>query len=463
LVTIYGSPAFLNKEQRTTHLKGFLDACPASLEGYEALARVDDKDVLRPYAAKLRALLQSRNDAESVSAYRTLWSIEFKAHPASEHEALRRQVGQDLERLRQLKLEDKRQWYEALEDGYKLVNDQKQTDWAEEQDLTRFPQPYGLVGMSKWWKDHEWPAEDAPPDTKRAFYKDLLAQTDLWLKERPNVIYFWSYRLDALENLDDVPAADVEAAAEQMLKVAASNAGPEGPRTNWYSFAAEVLSKKHLKPERAVECAQKGLARWEIESKEPFSDLYATKENQENSTTSRASSRLQLLGYEIDGYLQMKQADKAQSQLAQMDQWLQDFKSLAGKQNPVKADARRYAVYWGLRARAAELQGRKLDAMGFYENALLARLTAQQKPESGEKDELADNAHQLWTTLGGTEEAWQIWYGRPANELANQATLTWKDTHDPLPAFELADLSGKTWNLASLKGKTTFLNFWASW
>jgi len=27
----------------------------------------------------------------------------------------------------------------------------------------------------------------------------------------------------------------------------------------------------------------------------------------------------------------------------------------------------------------------------------------------------------------------------------------------------LADLSGKTWNLASLKGETTFLNFWASW
>jgi hypothetical protein len=32
-----------------------------------------------------------------------------------------------------------------------------------------------------------------------------------------------------------------------------------------------------------------------------------------------------------------------------------------------------------------------------------------------------------------------------------------------LAAFELADLSGKTWNLASLKGKTTFFNFWASW
>jgi hypothetical protein len=47
--------------------------------------------------------------------------------------------------------------------------------------------------------------------------------------------------------------------------------------------------------------------------------------------------------------------------------------------------------------------------------------------------------------------------------LANQAGLTWEDASLPLPAFELADLSGKTWNVAALKGKVTFMNFWASW
>ena len=79
------------------------------------------------------------------------------------------------------------------------------------------------------------------------------------------------------------------------------------------------------------------------------------------------------------------------------------------------------------------------------------------------KDELADNAHQLWTSLGGSDEGWKMWYGRRADALVNQAALTWEDSSQPLASFELADLSGKTWNLASLKGKTTFLNFWASW
>jgi hypothetical protein len=464
LVTIYSSLAFSNKEQSAAHLRAFLDACPASLDGYQPLTRMDDKDLLRPYAAQLRTLLASRSDPDAVGAYRTLWSLEFKAHPASEYEALRRQVGQDLERLRQLKLEDKRQWYEALEDGYKLVNDQKQSDWAQEQVQTRFPRPWELAAMSKWQKDHHWPGEDAPPDKKRAYYSDLLQQTAQWVKERPNTTFIWMERLDAMEQLEDVAAADVKVAADQALKVAINNAGPDGPNSDDYGEVAEVLSKKHLEPERVVELAQKGLAQWEIESKQPFYDLYATKENLEDNKFDQAFSRLQGLEFEVDGYLQLKQADKAQLLLTQMDERLQDLQSLAGdKQDRKKSYERRLATYWGQMAREAELRGRKLDAMGFYENALLTRLDAQQKPETGKKDELADNAHQLWANLGGTDEGWRLWYGRRADALANQAGLTWEDANLPLPAFELADLSGKTWNVASLKGKVTFLNFWASW
>jgi hypothetical protein len=464
LGAIYGSPVFMNKEQRSNHLKAFLDACPASLEGYETLTRIDDKDLLRPYAGKLRALVASRSDPDAVGAYRTLWAIEFKVHPTSEYDALRRQVGQDLERLRQLNLTDNRQWYQALEDGYKLVNDQKQADWAQDQRLTRYPRYWELAAFTKWFKDRHWPGEDASPSTKHAFYSDLLAQTGPWLKERPNEDRFWVYRIEAMENLDNIPAADVEATVDQALKVAESNAGPAGADYYYCRFAAELLSKKHLEPQRAVEIAQKGLAQWETQSKEPYFDQYSTKDRLDELKFSRTSYRLDLLGAEIDGYLQMKQAEKAQLLLAQMDPWLLDFKSLAGNNQERKGTyAAKLAHYWGQRARGAELQGRKLDAVGFYENALLTRLDARQKPETGEKDELADNAHHLWGALGGTEEGWQLWYGRPARELANQITLTWEDTHQPVPTFELADLSGKTWTMASLKGKTTFLNFWASW
>jgi hypothetical protein len=464
LVSIYGTPVFLDKEQRVAHLKAFLQACPASLEGYAPLAGIDDKDLQRTYAAKLRTMLESRSDPEAVGAYRTLWALEFKLHPPSEYEPLRKQVGQDLERIRQLKLEDKRQWYSALGEGYKLVNDQKQSDWAQEQMQGRFPTPYSLTAMSKWRKDHEYPSEDAPAEKKHAYFSDLLQQTAQWLKERPNTTFIWMERLDAMEHLEDVPSADVMTAVDQTIKVMMSNAGPEGPDSNDYFNVAEVLTRKHLEPERAVELAQKGLDKWAIESKEPYYDLYATKENLEDNKFYQASSRLQGLEFETDGYVQGKQPDKVQLLLAQMDERLEDFKSLAGdKQERKKAYAGQLAAYWGLMARETELRGRKLDAMAFYENALLTRLDAQQKPETGMKDELADNAHQLWAGLGGTDEGWKLWYARRADALANQATLTWEDANQPLATFEIADLWGKTWNVASLKGKVTFLNFWASW
>ena len=467
LVTIYSSPAFLNQAKSTAHLKAFLDACPATFEGYERLTGTADSDLQKTYAGKLRALLQTRSDAEAVGAYRTLWSIEFKTHPPSEYQALRTQVGRDLDRLRQRNLEDKREWYETLEDGYKLVSDQKQADWAKEQRERRFPSAGELPEETKWFKDHPWPDPDASSSTRRAFYSELLAQTNQWSKEgAKGALSNFSIlmdRLEAMNQLDDVPAADVELAVDQMLKFAGENGG-DGPWSDDYSSAAETLFNKHLDPQHVVELAQKGLAIQEAQSKEPGSDLYATKENLDDERFYRGYSRFQMLRYEIDGYLRLKQDDKAELLLSPLDQWLQDFKSLVGDNNGRKRTYAFWLVnYWGLRAQEAELRGRRLDAMSFYENALLTRLDAQIKPATDKKDELAENAHRLWVSLDGTESGWQLWYGRRANDLANQLTLTWENANQPLPAFELTDLSAKPWNLALLKGKVTLINFWASW
>ncbi|MFZ0543438.1 MAG: hypothetical protein WAL96_18570, partial [Candidatus Sulfotelmatobacter sp.] len=251
-------------------------------------------------------------------------------------------------------------------------------------------------------------------------------------------------RLDAMSHLDDVPAADVELAVEQRLKFAAENGGGSPwstDHTPWsgdYYDAAEILSKKHLAPERVVEFAQKALPIIEVLAKEPIPDLYATKENVEDNKFYNSNGRVEMLGYEIDGYLQLKQAAKAEPLLAQAEQRLQDLKLLADNDDGRKQTyARQLAHYWGLRAQEAELNGRKLDAMGFYENALLARLDAQVKPAGDEKDELAENAHQLWASLGGTESGWQLWYGRRANDLANRVMLAWRTRISLFPHLSL--------------------------
>lgn len=464
LAGIYSMPLFLNKEEGLKHTKAFLAACPDALDGYRQLASVDDKTVLRDYAVKLRALLQPRTDDEAIGAHRILWSIEFKAHPTSEYDGLRKQVADDLKQLRALNREDKRLWYYTLEQGYKLANDQKQADWANDERQRRLPQAWELASMSKWYKDHPRPNTDDAAAKKRSYYSDLLKQTDLWLKERPKMVSIWRDRLVAMEYLDDVPAADVEAVADTYLKLARDDAGPDGPDAYDYFTIARVLSRRHLQPEHVVDLIEKDLAKIKIESAEPMYDGYATKDNLQDFNFYQTENPVNPTGFEAAAFIELKQAGKARLALTRMEDELEAVKALLGdKAEYRRAYTTRVAFWWELMARAAELEGHDQDAMAFYEHALLSRFEAKEPPETGIKDDMGDGARRLWSKLGGSNEGWQLWYGRQADTLATQAALIWEDANQPLPAFELTDLKGKTWTQVSLKGKTTFLNFWASW
>ena len=464
LVTVYASPNFLDKDKTRAHMKSFLAACPAVFEGYQRLARIDDRDLNAQGAAMLRPILERRSDPAAIGTYDTLWSLEFKARPPAEYEPLRKQVAADLHRIRALQLEDKREWWQALEDGSKLANDQKESDKAKDERERRFPRYWELSAREKWEKDHPYPKRDDPADQKHTYYSELLTQTAAWVKQRPNTGFMWYERLDAMQHLDEVPAAELKATAEKAFQVAQDNSGPPGPDSYDYFGVAEALSKKDLEPEQVVKMSRKGLEKLDVESKEPFYDLYATKDNIDDNNFYRATQRIQGLVLETDGYLRLKQSDKVQSNLVQLDERLRELRSLAADKDSRKKDCcGRESAYWGLAARLAELQNRKIEAMAYYESSLLARFEAAEKPETGQKDEVADNAHKLWTDLGGSEEGWKTWYGRRADALASAATLTWESANQPLPTFEIADLHGKTWTTADLKGKVTFLNFWASW
>ncbi len=286
----------------------------------------------------------------------------------------------------------------------------------------------------------------------------------MWLKERPNNTNIWWSRLDAMDHLDEVTDVQLKAAVDRALKVAQDDAGPRELDSYYYFNVAELLSRRRLEPALLVELSRKALAQLEIEAKEPMYDFYASKDNIEDTGFGWAYQRIKGLGFEICGYLGLGQTDKAQAGLSQFDERLRELRSLAGDKASRKKDfGSREAVYWELNARLAELKSRKLDAMAYYESALLARFQAEEKLEGGRRDQLAEDAHKLWADLGGTEEGWKNWYGRRAEALAKAPTLTWEDANEPLPAFELVDLQGKTWTTASLKGKVTFLNFWASW
>jgi thiol-disulfide isomerase/thioredoxin len=131
---------------------------------------------------------------------------------------------------------------------------------------------------------------------------------------------------------------------------------------------------------------------------------------------------------------------------------------------PRAPDDKDESGYWLRRARLAAIEGQQQDALGYYQLALRTR----PKPPSYERgklqDDLSDEAHTLWTRLGGTEVAWTAW-SQPATSVdaAKADEARWEKPTKALPAFELSDLSGKTWSVKSLNGKVVLINVWATW
>ena len=463
-VSIYSTPNFLDKTKAVAHARAFLSACPAALEGYASIGGLGDQDLIRQAASQLRQIIQPRADPDALGAYSILWPLEFAAHAPYEYDALRKQIAVDVAHLRALNLENVRQWWRVLQEGYKLTNDEKQSHWAADQGARRFPSNSSLPERTRWYEDQAYPGSDAPEDKKKAYYGDLLKQTDAWIKSRPNSYTMWFDRLQALDNLDDSPTAEAESCVAKLLAIAKADKGPEP--VDWltdYQLLYAVYNKK-LQAQLQLELAQRGLEQLDIEYNQPADDRYSSKKTIEEGTFWRPYYKFTAYFYQADAYVRLKQADKAQGALAQADAALRALQpQINDKDEFRKAYARQEFSYWLAEAHLAELRGHRIDAMAYYQSALLARLDSGSVPVPGEKDGLAHDAHQLWARLGGSDESWKLWYTRRADAIAAQRHLTWEIAKDPLPPFKLTDLQGKTWQSADLKGKVLFLNFWASY
>jgi len=114
------------------------------------------------------------------------------------------------------------------------------------------------------------------------------------------------------------------------------------------------------------------------------------------------------------------------------------------------------------RARLAVLEGRKIDALTYYQKGLNTREPLQ--PTRGKlTDDVMYEARALWKETGGTQVAWEVWSRPPAANIQGLAEGRWEKPVKAMPAFELADLSGKSWQTKKLEGKAVLINVWATW
>ncbi len=475
LVQIYQAPNFKDAAKALEHMQAFIKACPSSPRVYSYVRSLDpSSDFAKQSPARLRAILNDSTDPDTLYDYSTLWALEFRVTSPNEQDALRKQVAEDLKRLRAIDPGKNPSYYSMLGGGYKLVNDAEGSKWATEQLAKVAPNTAYNTVMQTWNDANPYPKESDPPEKRTAYNEARAKATAEWIAKWPQLSYIWFSRVQALRQVEHADAKEVETAGENLLKTQASN-------PNEFSFmsptagnsvsllVADLYANKGVRIDRLPDLIKQGIPELEKSTSMGMeSDLYA----QPSSTideTNRQWDRWYGRRTIVDIWLKLKDKDRARAALADLQVLVDKAKPQPDPKDPNPAVKQNQYLtyetdYWSRMGDLAQLEEHKVDAMTFYQNALLAR---RAPPSGTAKDELAEKARALWKDIGGSNEAWQAWSSRKemlgAASAITATAVTFTNMEKKLPAFELADMSGAKWQLDNIRGKTALIGIWATW
>jgi thiol-disulfide isomerase/thioredoxin len=416
LADIYSRyPNYRDQEKAWQHLREYWKACPESLEGFSIVARLNHQVALETSAVRLRKQLEQ---APELRQWSTLWSMEFKARPAAGHEAVRKQVRADLERIEALKLTGNVDWYDALQDGYELVGDKAAARRVAHQFREKYPASNAaLRGTEREWGEaNPYPKTDASPGEKAAFARKLLEASGEWMRRWPHSPMVWHRRFQALAELPDPGTRELEAAADGLLE--ALRVHPD----SFLSFppAPYQIAEAFLKHNCCLERIPALFAAGTAELEESRAAAKASDFEPPSVDESRKLGNYALLywrGYPflIESHLKTGNMREAGRALAAMEDWLMKHKPVTDSVDAAKAHSAREDLLRKKRARLAEVEG-NIDTAADDRGA-----TASKEGEA-------------WTRL----------------------TLA-------MPEFEITDTAGRIWRLGDLKGKRTVVNVWSTW
>ncbi|MBO0801429.1 MAG: hypothetical protein J2P31_21625 [Blastocatellia bacterium] len=204
LAEIYYYPAFRDSTKMHENLKKWMTMCPSLMDVFSLLSRSNDLELMGEAAKSLRARLESSPAAEDPSDWEKLWTLEFNLKPVPEHPQVRRQIAEDLKRLRAAGLNTK-EWLALLQVGYRMADDKEGRKWAENEVLRLFPKSSSArsVVSARWLEEHPSPKTGDPREKWQAYYQALLKSTYEDRKLWPNDWSFWWSRFNAVRNLEN--------------------------------------------------------------------------------------------------------------------------------------------------------------------------------------------------------------------------------------------------------------------
>lgn len=453
LADVYSSGKRVDKKKSAEYLAAFFSACPGSTDrgAHWLLTMVGDRTMQAGVAADLRKRLASDHDLEDLKQYETLWGLEFRTHPPQEHAAVRQQVSEDLKRLEALNSKPDAEWMALLKKGYKQSGAPEATLTALDdrilKDFSASETAYDVT-YERWKKAHKEPEDQKDVKAWAAYDQVHREALKGWIRDFTEVTYLsrqsWFFEIF---NDDSIPEREGIAAEEHFLKTGLDF---DRPASNPYLDSAEYLLQHKWEPKRALELLHKA------------QPLVAKEIDENGREDNRAADKQE----DAEKYVVFQQQNLAGLMLraARMAGKPAEAQALrASIEGPTPKAKTRESDYWLNRARLAVLENRKADGLTYYQLALQTRVSPPTPWHGKLEDNLTDEARLLWKDIGGTEVAWSVWTKPPGAKPAELAEGRWEKPKKPIPQFELADLSGKTWKLKTLEGKTVLINLWATW
>jgi hypothetical protein len=219
LADIHSWGKFADRPKTQQQLDAFFQACPTTLDS-DALAlaqRYGSVELAANLAPALRKRLENETDPDQLTSRETVWNLEFKAHPVTEHDQVRKQMTADLRRLQNANPKNQASWFAFLRNGYHMAGSETAAKEQEAKLLAEYPdsQEARLISDELWYKAHPWPGSDEAK--QKEYWQAALARSEDGLKKSPNNENLLMMRFEAMSNLDDTPTDRLTAAAEAML------------------------------------------------------------------------------------------------------------------------------------------------------------------------------------------------------------------------------------------------------
>jgi thiol-disulfide isomerase/thioredoxin len=453
LAEIYSSGKLVDKKKSAEYLATFFTDCPGSTDrnAHWLLAMVGDKELQTRVAADLRKRLTAETDPEELKQYETLWGLEFRTRPPQEHAALREQVAADLKRVQALNSKPDAAWIAFVRKAYKQSGaSEDELTALDDKILKEFPTSRAAydVAFQRFKKAHKEPEDQKDAKAWAAYNSIYREALKGWIRDFTEVTYLarssWFYEISSDDTISEKEGIS---ALDHYLKLSLDY---DQADSSVYLNGAEFLIEHKWEPKRALDLLHKAQPLVAKEIEQQTQDDNRALDKQEDAEKYVVYQQQNLAGLMLRAAKLAGKPAEAQPLSASIE-------------GPTPKAKTRVSDYWLNRARLAVLENRKADGLTYYQLALETRTTPPSPWHGKQEDNLTDEARSLWKEMGGTEVAWAVWSKPPAAQSAELAEGRWEKPKLKIPSFELADLSGKTWKLKTLEGKTLLINLWATW